>query len=86
MVAFMKKNSTIKVEFSGHTDNQGGVSSNQVLSENRAKAVRDYLINAGIEADRMTAVGFGQERPIADNNTEAGRARNRRTEYKIVGK
>lgn len=80
----MNDNPNIKIEISGHTDNQGSKESNQVLSENRAKAVHDYLLNAGIAADRLTFKGYGQDQPIASNDSENGRAQNRRTEFKVV--
>jgi OOP family OmpA-OmpF porin len=72
-----------KVEISGHTDATGSTSYNQALSERRAVAVRDALISRGADAANLTAVGYGESRPIADNNTREGRARNRRTEFKV---
>jgi OOP family OmpA-OmpF porin len=72
----------IRVE--GHTDWIGSDAYNQQLSERRANAVRNYLIQKGIEPDRLVAVGYGESRPIADNNTVQGRARNRRTEFTVV--
>lgn len=71
------------VEIQGHTDNTGKADVNQLLSDKRANAVRDYLIAQGVDFQRLTAVGYGQERPIADNNTKAGRAKNRRVEFQI---
>jgi outer membrane protein OmpA-like peptidoglycan-associated protein len=75
-----------KTDFSigGHTDSQGRATSNQLLSERRANAVRDYLISNGISADRLTAVGYGEASPIDDNATRAGRANNRRVEVSLV--
>ena len=70
----------------GHTDNIGTSKSNQLLSENRAKAVYDYLVEKGITKERMTTKGYGDTKPVADNGTEAGRAENRRTEFKIIEK
>lgn len=67
----------------GHTDSKGTPSSNQLLSENRARAVRDYLVVRGIPATAITSVGIGQMRPVADNNTADGRAINRRVEIII---
>lgn len=75
------KNHEIVVE--GHTDSKGTPSSNQLLSENRARAVRDYLVVRGIPATAITSVGIGQMRPVADNNTADGRAINRRVEIII---
>ena len=71
------------VEVQGHTDNTGKAEVNQELSEKRANAVRDYLIAQGVDFQRLTAVGYGQDQPIADNSTKAGRAKNRRVEFKI---
>ena len=75
---------TMKIEISGHTDNVGSASFNKKLSENRAKAVVDYLIEKGINADRMKYVGYGFDQPRASNDTPEGRAENRRTEFKII--
>jgi outer membrane protein OmpA-like peptidoglycan-associated protein len=70
----------VKIEIHGHTDNQGNAKSNQDLSERRAKAVVGYLASKGVRANRMRALGFGQDSPIADNATAAGREQNRRIE------
>jgi outer membrane protein OmpA-like peptidoglycan-associated protein len=72
------------VRIEGHTDNQGKADKNQTLSEARANAVREYLIKKGVEGARLTAVGFGQDKPIASNESAKGRASNRRVEFKIV--
>ncbi len=72
----------VKLEIQGHTDSQGARDYNLTLSDNRAKAVRDYFISKGISPDRLTAKGYGPDKPIADNNTAAGRAKNRRVELK----
>ena len=81
----MKDNPQFKVEVQGHTDNVGGKAYNKKLSDNRAKSVRDHLIKKeGIEADRLTAKGFGMEKPIASNATAKGKAANRRSEFHIV--
>ena len=69
------------VEIRGYTDNVGKAEDNQLLSERRAEAVRRYLISKGISADRITALGFGERYPIADNSTPQGRAKNRRIEF-----
>jgi len=74
----------LKVEISGHTDNTGTESINQKLSENRAKAVVDYLVRKGIAKDRVMYKGYGSSEPVADNNTVQGRQLNRRTEFKII--
>jgi outer membrane protein OmpA-like peptidoglycan-associated protein len=80
------ENPTIKVEIQGHTDSIGSDKYNQRLSENRAQAVVNYLVQElGIDGGRLTAKGYGESVPVADNETEAGRALNRRVEFFIVG-
>jgi cytochrome c oxidase subunit II len=81
---FLDKNKNVTVELSGHTDNTGDADANLALSENRAQEVYNYLMNKGISAERMITVGYGQAAPVGDNNTEAGREKNRRTEFKIL--
>lgn len=78
------RTNTIRIEIGGHTDDQGSDEYNDRLSENRAKAVYDYLVGKGIPADRLRYKGYGKRVPIADNTTEEGRAANRRTEFKII--
>ncbi len=85
LLALMKKNPTIKVELGGHTDNVGTAAYNVELSKNRAKAVCDFLILNGIAASRLSYEGYGLTRPIDTNDTEQGRANNRRTEFRISG-
>lgn len=80
----LKEVPDMKLIVEGHTDSVGDDTLNKRLSQRRAEAVRDYLISRGIRADRLQAIGFGEERPIADNTSEAGRAENRRVEFKIV--
>ncbi len=75
---------SLKLEIQGHTDNRGRAAVNKDLSQRRAEAVRTYFITRGIKPERLTAIGFGLERPIADNRSESGRARNRRTEFRII--
>ena len=84
VVAMMKENPTLTTEVGGHTDNVGTGFDNLVLSENRAKAVVAYLVSKGIAEDRLTAKGYGEAKPVGPNTTEAGRALNRRTEFKIL--
>jgi outer membrane protein OmpA-like peptidoglycan-associated protein len=72
------------IEISGHTDSFGSDAYNQTLSEKRAQAVVDYLINKGIDKNRLVAKGFGKTKNIATNETEEGRQLNRRTEFKIL--
>ncbi|MBL4652752.1 MAG: OmpA family protein [Flavobacteriales bacterium] len=74
----------LKIEISGHTDNQGSEKLNTKLSQERAEAVMAYVKSKGIAADRMTAKGYGPSQPVADNNTSSGRQENRRTELKII--
>ncbi len=78
----MNENPEMRLEIEGHSDNTGSVRTNQVLSGKRALAIKTYLVKKGVLADRMTATGYGSERPIADNDTERGRALNRRVELK----
>lgn len=68
----------------GHTDSVGAADKNKKLSEERAKAVKDYLISIGVDASRLTSAGYGEEKPLAKNNTKSGRAQNRRVEIKLV--
>ena len=79
-------NATIRVEIGGHTDSIGNDAYNMKLSQSRAEAVRLYLMMRGIDAARMTAKGYGETVPIADNRTAAGRAQNRRVEFLITGR
>lgn len=74
------------IEIQGHTDNRGGAQHNMELSQQRADAVRTYLVNAGIAADRLTARGYGDTRPVAPNITAGGRARNRRVQFIITSR
>lgn len=83
-VTLLKQSPNLKVEVGGHTDNTGQRDRNLKLSENRAKAVYDYLIKSGIPASRLTYKGYADLKPIAENNTETGRAQNRRTELKLM--
>lgn len=86
LIEFLKNNPTVQIEISGHTDNIGSRRYNQVLSENRAKSVYLYLIEHGIQAERLIYKGYADTMPIASNETEEGRAKNRRTEIKIIKK
>lgn len=80
----LNENPDMKIQLNGHTDNIGSEEDNQQLSENRAKAVYDYLIKKGIIADRLAYKGFGESQPIATNDTPEGRQQNRRTEFEIL--
>ncbi len=73
-----------KFTVEGHTDSVGSAKLNQSLSEKRANSVRDFLINEGISSNRLTAIGYGEDKPIATNNTRAGRSQNRRVEINLV--
>ena len=84
LAELLKSNPDLKIEIAGHTDNQGNAEANQVLSENRAKAVRDFLVRVDIDEARLTYKGYGQVEPIASNDTDVGRQQNRRTEFRIV--
>jgi len=85
LVNLLNQNPGVKVEIGGHTDNVGNAAENLKLSQNRAKSVVDYLVTKGVDAKRLLAKGYGSTKPIADNTTENGRARNRRTEMKVIG-
>lgn len=84
LIDYLKQNANQKVEIIGHTDNVGRKKYNQALSESRAKAVVDYLVANGVDNGRLIYRGYGSLRPIASNDTEAGRSKNRRTEFKVV--
>lgn len=83
-VDFLLNNGTVKVEIQGHTDNIGNDNDNLELSDRRAKSVYSYLIEKGIAANRLRYKGYGESKPIADNNVETGRAKNRRTVFLIL--
>lgn len=80
VVEYMTHKTSARIEIAGHTDNVGSAKTNKALSLKRAQAVRTYLIEQGIDGDRIEAVGYGDERPIASNNTPEGRRQNRRIE------
>jgi len=86
LIAFLIKNNDIHIEIGGHTDNQGTDVHNLTLSQDRAKAVYDYLVTNGIAAERLVFKGYGKSMPIQGNDTPDGRANNRRTEIKIISK
>ena len=79
----MKENPDTKLEIEGHTDNTGSDVLNQKLSENRAAAVKAYLVKKGVDESRLNSAGFGPSMPVADNKTPAGRQKNRRVEMKL---
>lgn len=86
LVSFLTLNKEMRIELGGHTDNIGGTAANQTLSENRAKAVYQYLVDHAIHPDRLEYAGYGESKPVADNGTDEGRAMNRRTEFKVLEK
>ena len=86
LIEFLTQNPSLHIEISGHTDNVGNKQLNQVLSENRAKSVYQYLIANKISASRLVYKGYGELQPIAPNTTEDDRQKNRRTEFKIISK
>lgn len=85
ILKLLDKNPGMKIEIGGHTDNSGNEEINQKLSENRAKSVYDYLVRKGVAAERLSYKGYASSKPVADNNTPEGKARNRRTEFTVVG-
>jgi OmpA-OmpF porin, OOP family len=84
LVEVLKLKNTMVIEIQGHTDDVGKPEDNMKLSQDRADEVRKYLVSKGIEASRVTAKGFGQTLPVADNSTDAGKAKNRRTSLKVI--
>jgi OOP family OmpA-OmpF porin len=85
VVAVLASHDQLNIQIEGHTDNQGSAAYNKGLSQRRAEAVVAYLVKKGIARSRLTARGFGLEKPIADNGTEDGRAQNRRVVFAIQG-
>ncbi len=84
LVLLLKKFPFMKIEIGGHTDNTGDKTKNMTLSLNRAKAVKEYLVKAGIEMTRLNAMGYGDTKPVTDNKTPEGKAQNRRTVFKVL--
>jgi outer membrane protein OmpA-like peptidoglycan-associated protein len=84
LVEYMKWRENEKIEIAGHTDNVGTDADNLKLSQNRAEAIKQYLIKKGISANRVIAKGYGASQPVADNSTDEGKQKNRRTEVKIL--
>src|SRR5947209_6537103 len=80
IVKLLQDNADLKLRVEGHTDNVGAAAANQTLSEKRAQAVVAWLTGHGIAANRLTAKGFGATKPVADNGTDEGKAKNRRVE------
>jgi len=84
LAELMKRKRTMIIEFAGHTDNIGDDKANQKLSESRALSVKQYIVSKGVPAARISAVGYGASKPIASNESEEGRQKNRRTEVSIL--
>ncbi|MGE5355362.1 MAG: OmpA family protein [Deltaproteobacteria bacterium] len=84
LLYLLKENPELKIRINGHTDNQGTEAYNLDLSAKRAKAVYDYLINMNVNSNRLTYKGFGESMPVTSNDDEAGRQKNRRTEFEII--
>jgi outer membrane protein OmpA-like peptidoglycan-associated protein len=80
----MHQNPGLNIEVQGYTDNIGSEKANKIVSQRRADSVKDYLLARGIKADRIKAVGYGEANPIGDNKDAAGRAMNRRIEFKVL--
>lgn len=80
---FLDENPTIRISIQGHTDNEGNAKDNLILSQNRAEGVKNFLISLGIQEDRLTSIGFGQENPKVPNNSVENKAKNRRTDFVI---
>ena len=83
VVKLLKSDESLMIDVNGHTDASGKEDKNQLLSEARAKSVKDYLVSKGIADSRLASAGFGSSKPVADNKTAAGKAKNRRTELEV---
>jgi len=86
LIEFLTLNKTVRIEVSGYTDDIGNDAANQLLSENRAKSVYQYLVASGVNAARLVYKGYGKTEPIAPNTSDENRSKNRRTEFKIIAK
>jgi outer membrane protein OmpA-like peptidoglycan-associated protein len=84
LMALLDNYPNMCIQISGHTDAKGSDAYNQRLSENRAKAVVDYLVSKGVDGKRLQYKGYGKSMPLETNDTEEGRAKNRRVEFKII--
>ena len=83
IVDYLLKNPKTTIEISGHTDNEGEETKNKTLSENRAKSLANFLVGKGVSKERIKAIGYGSTKPITENSTPAGKAKNRRIEFLI---
>ena len=86
VAGILKDNPSVSIELAGHTDNTGDADANLILSQSRADAVMNYLVQKGIDAARLSSQGYGDSAPIDSNETDEGRTNNRRTELKIISK
>ena len=86
LLEFLSQNPTVKIEIGGYTDYVGSDQYNQKLSENRAGEVKSFLVTHGVASERIIAKGYGKSKPVAGNDTEEGRAQNRRTEFRIISR
>lgn len=84
LIEYMKLKPSLRIEIAGHTDSEGDEVANLALSKKRAEAVKNYLIKKGIKASRLFTKGYGETRPVADNSTAVGKAKNRRTEVSVL--
>jgi outer membrane protein OmpA-like peptidoglycan-associated protein len=84
LVRILNENPAMSIEVMGHTDAVGNDQNNMTLSQNRADAVKEYLLNKGVASNRLSSKGFGKTKPLASNDTEEGRQMNRRVEFSIV--
>jgi outer membrane protein OmpA-like peptidoglycan-associated protein len=84
LAALLKSQPKLKIQLNGHTDSEGEEAANLDLSQRRAEAVRQYLIQSGIQPERLRAQGYGESKPIASNDTPDGRRQNRRTEFVVI--
>lgn len=81
----LKQNSSINIELEGHTDNVGSPEQNMILSQNRTLAIKNYLIKKGIEMNRISAVGYGDTKPLVPNSTDENKQKNRRVDIVLIG-
>jgi OmpA-OmpF porin, OOP family len=84
VVDFLKQNAKVSIEIAGHTDSKGSDTYNENLSQGRSQSVVDYLVTQGIDASRLQAHGYGESKPIDSNETDEGRANNRRVEFTVL--
>jgi len=84
LIEYLKLKPNLKIEIQGHTDSDGSEENNMKLSKKRATAIKHYLISKGITAERLKTIGYGEQRPVADNSTKAGKQKNRRTEIRVL--